>query len=314
MEIKYLQNVNLKSLPNIIKVEFDEVNEEYMRKSIILPGDNDYNYFAIHTKTFQKLKKMLLNDELFTSLHPNVIINDSKGIIKYGFEEVEYKNEYHTNYYKFKNEAYFDWYMVEFYRSGFSQGYDMKFNLEDSLFEDSKNELIKQNILNTVYKRSVESKCKTELLFDNDYDNIDVLSPYLFYEFGKQEGEFIRAWDIILRNPKAFEKAFDNLDQTYKFKIDEIDLSDSKGTEKIIFLKQLGILDFLREKQPFNLSTNALASALSGITGIKHKTLQSYINPIDNPTAKQKNNPLKNKKLVNEVNQKLISLGYIQTE
>ena len=95
-----------------------------------------------------------------------------------------------------------------------------------------------------------------------------------------------------------------------KNKIEIIDLSNTKGTEKIIMLKQLGILDFLKEKQPFNLSTNALASALSGITGIETSTLQSYINPINNPSAIQKNNPLNSEKSVNKVTQKLISIGF----
>jgi len=89
-----------------------------------------------------------------------------------------------------------------------------------------------------------------------------------------------------------------------------IDFSDSKGTEKIIILSQLGILDFLKEKQPFNVSTNALASALSGVTGIKTGTLQSYINPIFNPNIEQKNNPLKKEKSVTKINQKLISIGF----
>ncbi len=93
-------------------------------------------------------------------------------------------------------------------------------------------------------------------------------------------------------------------------KLETIDLSNTKGTEKIIMLKQLGILDFLKEKQPFNVSTNALASALSGITGIKTDTLQSYINPIDNPSVNQKNNPLKKEKSVTKINQKLISIGF----
>lgn len=89
-----------------------------------------------------------------------------------------------------------------------------------------------------------------------------------------------------------------------------IDLSDSKGTEKIIMLYKLGFFDFLRTKEPFNASKNALASVLSGVTGIDLKTIQSYINPINNPTVDQKNNPLIREKTVNKVCQKLSSIGY----
>jgi hypothetical protein len=75
-------------------------------------------------------------------------------------------------------------------------------------------------------------------------------------------------------------------------------------------LYKLGVFDFLKEKEPFNMSTNLLASAISGITGIDAKTVQSYINPIDNPTVNQKNNPLETKSKVDKIEQKLMSLGF----
>ena len=93
-----------------------------------------------------------------------------------------------------------------------------------------------------------------------------------------------------------------------------LDFSDSKGTEKIIMLEKLGILKFLREQEPFIRSTNSLASAISGFTGIKANTAQSYINPMNNPTAIQKNNPLNKEKNVNKVIQKLTSLGFKQSD
>lgn len=93
-------------------------------------------------------------------------------------------------------------------------------------------------------------------------------------------------------------------------KTEIIDLSNSNGTEKIIFLEKLGVLDYLKNKEPFNRSTNALASVISGFTGIDSKTVQSYINPINNPTVIQKNNPLNSKKTVQRVNQKLLNIGF----
>lgn len=89
-----------------------------------------------------------------------------------------------------------------------------------------------------------------------------------------------------------------------------IDFSDSKGPEKIVMLNQLGILDFLKSKQPFIQSTNKLAEAISGFTGEKAGTIQSYINPMNNPTSSQKNNPMTKQNVVSKVNQKLISIGY----
>lgn len=89
-----------------------------------------------------------------------------------------------------------------------------------------------------------------------------------------------------------------------------IDNSDTKATEKIIYLKELGVLDFLLTKEPFNASTNALANVLSTITGERANTLQPYLNPIINPTAGQKKNALNNTKNVEKIKQSLISSGF----
>lgn len=91
---------------------------------------------------------------------------------------------------------------------------------------------------------------------------------------------------------------------------DVIDFSDTKGTEKIIFLEKLGIINYLRNQEPFNASTNLLASVISGITGIQQSTVQSYINPIISKDVDQGKNPLKKSKTVNKVNQKLLKIGY----
>lgn len=148
----------------------------------------------------------------------------------------------------------------------------------------------------------------------------------LVFEINKKNTELINSEedDLITLNKKVKiatqKRELEDLIFDYKTKLDRfpkeetqnnyIDLSDSKGTEKIIMLNELGILDFLREKKPFNVSTNALASAISGLTGIEQKTVQSYINPIFSKDVNQKNNPLNSKKTVSKINQKLISIGY----
>mgnify|MGYP003402993325 CR=1 FL=1 len=53
----------------------------------------------------------------------------------------------------------------------------------------------------------------------------------------------------------------------------EIDLCETNGREKIIYLQKMGIIDFLRTKTPFNTNTHSLASFLSGITGIKTSSI-----------------------------------------
>ena len=91
------------------------------------------------------------------------------------------------------------------------------------------------------------------------------------------------------------------------------DLSGANRKQKVIYLKELGIIDFLRSCEPFSASTNSLASALSGITGIEKKTVQSYINPIINKGTSQKNNPYENKENVNKVIKNLDDMGFKNT-
>ena len=90
----------------------------------------------------------------------------------------------------------------------------------------------------------------------------------------------------------------------------ELNLSDTKANEKIIYLKELGILDILKSKQPFNTSINALATLLSAITSENNTTLQSYINPMFSPDTENKNNPYNNKKTVEKVQNQLIKIGF----
>jgi hypothetical protein len=185
----YFQDVNLNALPNSIRVELDKIYEEYEKTYILLPGDDDINFFAKHRRTFNKLNELLKADKLFTSHFTSQMLEDSN--LKIGFEEVNNK------YYKFKNDAYFDWYIAEFYRAGFLEGYNSDFDIGGKT----------QKIFSTVYKRSDESIDKCNKIFD-EYFDFDVLHPHYFYFFGKEEGKFIKAWDYVLKFPKKFESKF----------------------------------------------------------------------------------------------------------
>ena len=90
----------------------------------------------------------------------------------------------------------------------------------------------------------------------------------------------------------------------------QIDLSDTTATEKIIYLQKLGVIDFLRTKQPFNTSINSLATVLSAITGSKTSTIQPMINPILSKKVVDKNNPMNSTKTVGKVESQLINIGF----
>jgi hypothetical protein len=87
-----------------------------------------------------------------------------------------------------------------------------------------------------------------------------------------------------------------------------IDYSESKLTEKIIALNEVGVLDYLLTKEPFNLSVNSLAEYLSLCLGEKTSSIQSYINPIINKSDQTKS-PYNTPKTVDKVKQKLIQIG-----
>lgn len=91
-----------------------------------------------------------------------------------------------------------------------------------------------------------------------------------------------------------------------------LDLQDTSAAEKIVYLSQLGILDFLKTKSPFNMSTNKLATVLSAITGEKVTTLQSYLNPIFSSGVDQKKNPLANTKNTLKIKSTLNDVGFEQ--
>ncbi len=87
-----------------------------------------------------------------------------------------------------------------------------------------------------------------------------------------------------------------------------LDLSDTSAKEKIVFLNELKIIDFLKKNSEFSTSTNKIATLLSAITGEKAETLQSYLNPMANKFVDQKNNPYENEKLVKKVKVKIASI------
>lgn len=116
----------------------------------------------------------------------------------------------------------------------------------------------------------------------------------------------VAEYDLELATSSKFSFYLSNVDEN----VELIDYSNSNGTEKIIFLQRLGVIDFLKEKTLFQTSTNKLAEYLSAVTGERTDTLQSYLNPIINKNVSQKNNPLNTISTVNKVENKLINMGF----
>ena len=123
--------------------------------------------------------------------------------------------------------------------------------------------------------------------------NIEKVISVLKNEMEKKETESQQAPDVK-EQPEIF-----------------LDYSDNTAAEKIVFLHELGILEFLMKKEPFNTSTNKLAEVVTAFTGIGLTTTQPYLNPIYSKQVDQKNNPLTEKN-IKTVTEKLIKMGFIR--
>lgn len=95
------------------------------------------------------------------------------------------------------------------------------------------------------------------------------------------------------------------LEQTQQTEPEPFDLSDTSAVEKIIYLNELGIIDFLKTKPEFIGSTNLMATILSAITDVKASTLQTSLNRLNNKDTDDKNHPYRTKKTVERVRQTL---------
>jgi hypothetical protein len=150
-------------------------------------------------------------------------------------------------------------------------------------------------LVNEYIKPVLESK-KTELeqIGVLDFSNEMIkktLSSYhkiiLFLETKKKELEIQTPQTIIEPGP--------------------LDLSNTSAVEKIIYLNELGIIDFLRAKPEFMGSTNLMATFLSAITDEKATTLQTSLNRLINNDTDDKNHPYKAIGTVNKIKQTFIN-------
>jgi len=137
---------------------------------------------------------------------------------------------------------------------------------------------------------------------------------YEFFDFENEESrntikEIIISF-FLIKNIKRLllNPLLSNHDKEIKFKNFVIEYP--KGTEKIVMLHKLGVLEFLRNKAPFNTTTNSLASVVATITGIKQPSVYPMLQTIFTPSNIQKNNPLNSIKTVTKVEQTLTSIGF----
>lgn len=102
-----------------------------------------------------------------------------------------------------------------------------------------------------------------------------------------------------------------HIEKEQKESISSLDLSNTKATEKLIYLKELGIIEHLRKIEPFKHSVNKLATVLSAITDEKASTLQPKLNAmLTGYTNAHKNDPYYYRAKVIQIKQSLIQIGF----
>ena len=166
--------------------------------------------------------------------------------------------------------------------------------------EDIKNNFVEE--LGGYIFRFEPTKKDNEYLADyliKSIIRIDLFSEYIDFT-QKRKIEFLEA------KLKSIEK--DNKEIPFEdSEIQFLDYSGNKIAERITVLNEIGIINYLRKLEPFNVSTNRLAELLSLFMNEEQTTIQSYINPIVNG-ENGKNNPLTSKNIKN-VHLKLGQIG-----
>lgn len=127
-----------------------------------------------------------------------------------------------------------------------------------------------------------------------------------FYGFNKSE-KLVKE-DIILIID-IISDLISNVEQQ-KNEPAPLDLSNTTAVEKIIYLNELGIIDFLRTKTKVGISNGGLASVISAMTGMNPDTIKSSLNRLPKDSEIDNKHPYYTKKTVEKVKTFLTKLGF----
>jgi hypothetical protein len=145
---------------------------------------------------------------------------------------------------------------------------------------------------------------------------IPTIDHYLkWYEQNKIELEKFNPYNpyaimqiVMERTKKEILKYFP--DKPLQVEHEPLDLSDSSGVEKIIYLNELGIIDLIRSNAKAGISNGGLASILSAITGINAQTIKPSLNRLDKKeTIFDTRHPYYKAENVDKIKKRIAELG-----
>jgi len=284
----------LKKLDKHEKLEFLKDLENYLRIAFKKEGSKIINEIQNNKQIYRIALKKKDSDENFNMLYHYSKI-DENDIIKSFNEAIEWikakKIEYTTPGY----ENFDSYGLIERIITNSYDLNDVIFIVKDT-FQKVKNKkeyklwitaILKERIQS--FKEIIQSMEKNKVIMNHRYANSSNRLEFAL--------KTINELDINENNDISNTETI-------------LDYSDNKYPERIVFMYELGIIEYLRNIPPFNTSTNKLAEVLSTFTGIKQSTLQSYINPILSKDVDKKKSPL-NEKNLKTVREKLLNIGYI---
>lgn len=152
--------------------------------------------------------------------------------------------------------------------------------------------------------------------FTNDIPSITIEKDdngnYNYFIEGQKQGIEVEETLIQIIGAFRYESDLDTIEakSTTDTEPEPLDLSDTSAVEKIIYLNELGVIDFLRTKTKMGVSNGGLASVLSGITGIKAETIKPSLNRLSNNDIIDNKHPYYTTKTVDKIKTLLIKLGF----
>ncbi len=209
--------------------------------------------------------------------------------------------------------------------------YELTNNLDLNLIKFFKRDFFNYHILKVkngmlAWEEDDEDKIEQffdEVLYYDSYQNqIADLAEYYELTFGgnpKLFNEFIDKTNLFFPELYALERiAVDKIEKSKlanniglsEIEEELIDEFNIPIVKRIIYLHKLGIIEFLRKEKPFNTSINSMANVLSGIIDAKPTTIQPLLNIMLNDDYENPKNPLNSRKNVNDVEGKLLKIGY----
>lgn len=208
-------------------------------------------------------------------------------------ENYESNLEYHKAEYEDNCELTFISEKQYFY-SAIIDTYESSMLYDSSHLSQEKKEGIKE------LKKTIEEL----IVYDNQKKDI-ILPDIILWE--RLQVSSYKIMEFLKQRKQELEK---DLNPTSQQPEPELDLSDTSAVEKIIYLNELGIIDFLRTKTKAGISNGGLASVLSGITGIKAETIKPSLNRLSNNDTIDNKHPYYTTKTVEKIKTFLIKLGF----